>query len=264
MNYTLALITHVKKVNKIVLPIIIIGAITAIGLKVFFKQPVPLYAILILTISSIVSAVPIYVIKRFENMSMYILTLSFSIFAIISFLNAPSLAVVILVLMLAYTLAALYLNKSLIMVNSFVTFIALFFIQYMIKALFNSSDFVTVIFLLVLINISLFYLAKSGRQLIFSAYEEEVRAKSILSELEKTIDSINMSSTTLKSDITKGNDIIGVVYEITSSMTKAIQEIATGVTNQTESVTHISGMMSEAEDKLSDVTQFSKQLRAVS
>ncbi|MCX7921883.1 MAG: methyl-accepting chemotaxis protein [Clostridia bacterium] len=100
--------------------------------------------------------------------------------------------------------------------------------------------------------------------MIVSANEKEAHAKTLLSELEKTMDTIKANTSALNGDISKCSDNLGTVHEISSSVATAIQEITRGVVGQTESVTHISLMMKEADNKISDIANFSNQLEDVS
>lgn len=117
---------------------------------------------------------------------------------------------------------------------------------------------------LIIITIVLFFLAKEGGKLIHNANEKELEAKGFLDELQKTIGSIRTNTSALNTDISKGNEHLEVVREISSSITSATQEITTGIVGQSKSVTQINQAMKDADQKISELTAFSNQLNTVS
>ncbi|ADL50920.1 methyl-accepting chemotaxis protein [Clostridium cellulovorans] len=263
MNSNPELLTHVKKVNKIVSYILIFFALTSLIMTILLKKPIPLLGNISIFLGAALS-IAFFKKQGFEKKVMYIATLAFTIYALTSFPVAPSIATSILLLMLSFCIIALYLNKLLVLINGIVIFIALIILQVLVKPIFNPEDFIPSLILIIIINLCLFFLTDWGEKLIFSANEKETTARNLLMELEKTMDVILTSNYSLNSDITNCNDNVGVVHEISNSMATTVQEITKGVVGQTESVNHINRMMKEADGKVSEITNFSKQLADVS
>ena len=264
MNSNSELLIHIKKVNKIICYILIFFTISSFIMTFLLKKPIPLIGNITLFIGAFLSILLLNKKETYEKLLMYILTITFTIYALISFPSAPSIAIAILLLMLSFCVVALYLNKLLVIIDGILVFISLLILQFLIKPVFNTPDFVPCLILIFLINLCLFFLTGWGEKLIFSAQEKETTARNLLMELEKTMDIILTSNYALNTDITNCNDNVGVVHEISTSMATTVQEITKGVVYQTESVSHINRMMKDADGKVSEITNFSKQLADVS
>lgn len=262
------LLAHVRKVNKIVLSMLLAVILISIVLKLLIKLPIPILSTIIQLLAAVLATILIIVkktrVKNSEDLAMYILVINFTVYALFSFIASPSLAVAILALMVSYSIAVLYPKKSLIAVNGGISLIALVIIQYIFKPLFDSQSFITILSLLIFINVCFFYLTKWGTLLIFSVNQKETETKKLFWELEKTMDLIKLNTSDLNTDITKGNDNLEVVHQISNSIALAIEQITKGVVDQTESITQVSLMMNEAGRKISEIADFSNQLKDVS
>lgn len=168
-----------------------------------------------------------------------------------------------LLAMLPISIAALYFNKWLIIAVGTIVNVVLIVIQLLTPGTSIEAYLFADVFQ-ILITIIIFILANAGGKLIKKANEKEAQAKQLLNELEKTMDLINTNTSALNADISKGNDNIGVVREISRSITIATQEITTGIVGQSKSVTQINHMMKDADKKISELTEFSHQLENVS
>jgi methyl-accepting chemotaxis protein len=157
----------------------------------------------------------------------------------------------------------LYLNKNFIIFYGSITFAVLIYILFFKLSVDNSfSMFNMVIF--VFGTVGVFFTAKWGKELIMSATQKENEAKSLLVQLEDTMDVVKNSTTVLNSDISECNNNLGVVQEISSSIACTIQEMSQGVYAQTENVSQISLKMKEANKKVLDISHFSSELNEVS
>ena len=150
-----------------------------------------------------------------------------------------------LLAMLPISIAALYFNKWLIIAVGTIVNVVLIVIQLLTPGTSIEAYLFADVFQ-ILITIIIFILANAGGKLIKKANEKEAQAKQLLNELEKTMDLINTNTSALNADISKGNDNIGVVREISRSITIATQEITTGIVGQSKSVTQINHMMKDA------------------
>ena len=264
MNNNRELAAHAERINKIVFRILVAMTLFSLPLIIFLKIPIPVSGTATMIVGIISSAILMYAKKGFENITAHILTLTFTIYAIISLPAAPSILTSILLLMLAYCIAVLYLNKSLILINGAAILLSICFVQFLIKPVFALTDFVPSMVLFIFINICLFFQASWGSKLIVSESDKAASEEVLITELEKTIGAIKSSTSSLNDDITKCNDNLGAVHEISSSITSAIQEITKGILGQTESITHISQMMQDADSHVFEIANSSKQLSAIS
>lgn len=165
--------------------------------------------------------------------------------------------------MLPISVAALYFNQLIYIIVGVIINVAVIIVQIALPN-FTFAEYVFADVFQVLIILVLFVLVRTGDKLISHASENEMQSKKLLDELEKTIDVIRTSTSVLNIDISKGNESLGTVREISSSITAATQEITTGIVNQNKNVTQINQMMKETDNKISELTEFSNQLEIVS
>ena len=118
--------------------------------------------------------------------------------------------------------------------------------------------------LLILITIVLFFITKKKvKRLILSRIKSEAQTKRLLDELQNNIDIIRTNTSALNNDISKGNENLSIIRDISSSITAATQEITTGIVDQNKSVVQINQMIKK-QIKISELTEFSDQLENVS
>jgi methyl-accepting chemotaxis protein len=168
-----------------------------------------------------------------------------------------------LLAMLPISIAALYFNKRLYIVVGIIINAAVIIYQLGTPNFDLAANLFSDIFQII-ITIVIFFLAKEGGKLILNANQKEAQAKELLDELHKTMDAIRTNTSALNVDISKGNEQLEVVREISSSITSATQEITTGIVDQSKSVTQINQAIKEADQKISELTAFSDQLDTVS
>lgn len=258
-----ALAEHSRKTNISVLFVMFVGVIIAVVLKLLSIQDVSIVVIATALLSACLSAVLLYTNKCAEAVE-YILVLPFAITALTAFYKASNVGVAMVALMLCYSVAALYYSKLLVLVNGCFSFLSMVFIQYKLKPVFDNYSFLTIMILLFVINIALYFAAKRGGDLIIAANDKEQEAQALLLELEKTMGVIKDNTSSLNSDIIKCSENVSTVHEISCSMASTIQDITKGAVGQTESVTHISEMMKEADNKVYEIADDSKELSDVS
>lgn len=268
MKKNMGLSAHVIKVNKVVFFILLLTTIIATLFKFLLKLPTPIPVIIALWIVTATSAIFIFIKKIFQNAIMIFLSMFFIVFALFTLFNADFPEFIssapLLFLVIAFCISTLYLNKLLSIINGAVVVIALSSVHFFVKPVFQQKAFFNYIFLIVVINLALFFITKWGSELVYSANEKAAEAKRLLNELEKTLDLIKSNTTNMNTDISKCNDNLGVVHEISGSMAKSIQEITHGIVGQTESVNQINQMMKEADKKISELKAFSNQLMDIS
>jgi methyl-accepting chemotaxis protein len=110
----------------------------------------------------------------------------------------------------------------------------------------------------------LFFVNHWGSKLIVSAAEKEISTEKLLKQLEGTMNAVKTSTLTLDNDIEKCSNNIEAVNQITNTVSKAIQQMTTDIVNQSESVNHINKMMNDANTKISEINDFSRQMKVVS
>lgn len=255
-----SLMIHIRKVNKILNWVFFILGfvmlIAGIATQTIASSSIPLLV-------TIVSAfLALFLRNKKKDMAASYVLVASALIQVLPLLPMAGSNAFILA-MLPICITALYFNKWLFIIIGSIINAAVIILQLVMPG----SDIATYLFpdiFQLLITIIIFFLAKEGGKLIHKANEKEAQTKELLDELEKTIDVIRTNTSALNIDISKGNENLGVVREISSSITLATQDITTGVVGQNKSVTQINQMMKEADTKINELTEFSKQLENVS
>lgn len=199
--------------------------------------------------------------KNKEDAASYVLVAS-AIIQVLPLLPMLGLNASILA-MLPICIAALYFNKYLFIIVGSIVNIAVIIVHIAFLDL-SIDTYLFADLFQILITVVLFILVKAGGKLIQEASENAEQSNVLLDEMQKTIDVIRTNTSGLNNDIIKGNENLGVVHEISSSITTATHEITSGIVGQNKSVTEINQMIKEVEKKISELKEFSNQMENVS
>lgn len=253
-----ALLNHVRKVNKIINWVYFtLGSV--MGIISIVTRTFVAASIIPLSITLVSAFLALYFRrKKKDNAASYILVAS-ALLQVIPLLPDTSGSAFICA-MIPISITALYLNYIMFIIIGSITNIILIILQFFGP---NSSD-AYAFACMILITAVLFLLTKNGEKLIRNANKKEAEAKELVEELKKTMSVVSESTSNLNSDIAKAHENIEVINEISSSMTSATHVITTGIFDQNKSVTQINQMIKEADQKVSELTEFSSQLESVS
>lgn len=253
------MLAYERRVNKTLAGMLglSVPAIFLLSYVRVYSSYIPAIAVLL---GFILSAVLIYK-KSNDNVTQVVLFFTSLILISYTMINMPASSVIISIAGLISIV--LYLNKKSLVIYGICLSVVLIYIQFFIQT-YDIKNLIISIICFVFSVLGLFFLTKWGRNLILSAYENETHANKLLGELEKTMGVINSCTMSLNSDIANCNNNLGAVHEMSNAMAVTIQEITKGVVGQTESLTNISNMMNDADVKVLEITEFSKQLSDVS
>ena len=200
--------------------------------------------------------------KNKENAASYVLVASALMQVIPVLQHSGSSAY--LTILIPICISALYFKKLLLLIIVGIGEVALFISILVMPGPIDIPPYVIFFTIHILVIVLIYFLTKESGKLILNANEKEAQAKQLLEDMKKNVDIIKTNTLSLNSDISKGNANLGMVREISSSITSATQEITTGVVEQNKSVNQINEMMKEADTKISELTEFSNQLENVS
>lgn len=250
---------HAKKVNMIFIICywLGVGMMFALCLMHSLSSFAPS---IIMLIGSAITTVLIRLKKYDKIVSIVILTYG-SLATIAMAFDKPVASAVLITMSICFTCA--YFNQWYVIINGVMGITALLYIQFT-KHAYDFSVFLLIFAGVFCSVVYLSYVAKWGKDLIMVAVKKESEATENLSELNKTMDIIKVSTSSLDTDIAYCNVTFGNIKEISGSVTSAIQEITKGVISQTESINVIGNMMSDADHQFSEISQFSKQLSETS
>jgi methyl-accepting chemotaxis protein len=248
---------HVLKVNKIIAFIFILMTTLSIFSAISFQMS-ELFG---LSAVNIMIAIAAYISsnkKRYETFISYLVCIFMCFSIVFVTTNTESLYLILLPI----SVATLYFNVKLFFITS-----SLVNAGIIIRLVSMSQLNINSITSLIVINIValiLFYLTKSGTNLIYVASEEGKKSSDSLGKLEDTIKVIETNTSSLDVDISSCYTNLESVKEFTSSMTNTIEEVVKGVSGQADGINQISEMMNTADEKVLESHRISKHLENVS
>lgn len=271
MEETNLLQTYTARVNKYFLVLFFLATLTSFSFSALSMLS-SYFSCVVMFLGVGASAVLIYK-KRFEKTIMYILMISAFLGLSSTMIDVCNMAAgntvtdltnsVIVLAMVGLNFSALYLVQW-VPIAFCIGLNAVLLYIYLTINTFSLYEFLIGVICLTFSGVILFFLTKWGSGLINTAESRHQEAASVLAELENTMGVIKSSTYSLNKDIANCNNNLQIVHEISDTVSTAIQEIAKGVVGQTESVTKINIKMNEADRKISEVNDFSKQLAMVS
>ncbi|AIQ73633.1 methyl-accepting chemotaxis protein [Paenibacillus sp. FSL R5-0636] len=178
----------------------------------------------------------------------------------IPYIESPGAGMLIVVVL---CVVSLYLNKALLYGFGGMYNLSYFVIYYSEHHQFDTTFFMTIGFIELTI-VALYFVCKRSSDLIQLSLRKEAEAQELLAAMDKMVSVIHENTSGLNVDIAHCNNDIGVLKDISDTITANIQEVAEGIIDQSESITHISGMMHEADRKMSEINQLSQSLAGTS
>ncbi|MDF2587735.1 MAG: methyl-accepting chemotaxis sensory transducer [Anaerocolumna sp.] len=248
---------HFRKVNKAMIGIftafIIFDIILAIAVGI--KQ-----GYYVAAIEFLLTLALFYAMKKnkYQTLLAYAVSIVMCI-AIISIIPNPSSLYIMLV---PLCISALYLDTKVFSI-SWVFATILITIRMFIMNLVDRNFFVNLA-ILCMILVIIAFLTKWGRDIIDLAISESEKTSALLQQNQENIELIQSNGFTLNTNITNCNEKLKLAKENSDLITTSVNEIGKGVIGQTESVTKISDMMNEADEKFTEINTYSKQLAEIS
>ncbi|MTI57637.1 methyl-accepting chemotaxis protein [Geosporobacter ferrireducens] len=251
---------YTQKVNKIIAAIEFLGAAVLLLLRVtgesdrFSVFKVLYCAGVIITLVLIYKKVSTKVTRSMLLLNLVFLT-SNNVFDPSGFnLYESSMTIAV-----AVSASALYLNKVVLLING-----AIYNVIFISAQLLLDEIEISILIKLEFIILMLFFICKWGNELIKTAVQKEIQATDLLHSLDNAVKVVGENTISLNDDIANCNKNIGNLKDISNAMTTSVQEVTMGVVSQAESISQISEMMSDVDNKLSEINNFSKHLAATS
>ncbi|MDS0525697.1 methyl-accepting chemotaxis protein [Clostridium sp. SHJSY1] len=250
-----AMMIFEEKINKIVIKIVVSAMIISFFLSCFKIYPDYTNFFIDLVVLPIVWFLNFK--KGFLRISKNLLVLlMFFMVAYIMFVM-PNLSGVMLLAGISY--AAIYMDKWIVIIN-YIGYLSVFIILYISKNVMDLQSFVISLVFATFSAAGLFFVAMWGRELVLSTNEEKGRSNDLLENLENTLDSIKANTAQLDNDVNNCSMNLQVVHIASEGITRSVQEISKGIIGQAQSTNNISQMMNDAEKKIKEVLNSSKQL----
>ena len=249
---------HTRKVNKILFGIMTLGIITTLIfsiLKIFHYT-----SVIVLIPGFIVGSTMLYN-KGNDNVIQIVELTSVSLSLLIAMISVPVASAPLASILLV--ISAMYLKKEFPIFIGIVTCLVISY-QFFVGKEFEFFAFSLYIVSLLFITITLYFITVSGVNLIQIANKKEEESINLLEKLEDTMNVVNTNTKDLDNDISNCYEKLDVLSGISSSIGITVEEIASGVSNQTDSIVNICNMMDEADNEMDYVNEFSEKLSVIS
>jgi methyl-accepting chemotaxis protein len=168
-------------------------------------------------------------------------------------------------LLLPVCAVALYLNLKYYLIYCAVLDSATIILSLAVRNF--TDDIIIFVVSMIIVNfcmLILFFVTKWGGELIDSANAKERKALSLLEELESTMKAIKDGTTLLNREIIECNANLEFGKQASGGLTAVVQEVAKGVSEQTESLTDISNKVNDADEAVEKNVMVSNQLSDIS
>jgi len=251
---------YTQKVNRIIAAIALMGAIVLLLLRITGEsEQFSVYKVLYCACVAI--ALVLMYKKAFAKATSSILMLSLvfltsnNVFDKSGF-NAYEVSMTIA---LAVSASALYLNEAALLING-----VIYNIIFIAAQLLQGEMDIALLIKLEFIILMLYFICRWGNELIKTAEQKEIQATELLYSLDSALKVVVENTGSLNNDIANCNKNVGKLKDISNAMITTVQEVTMGVVSQAGSISQISEMIINADDKVSEIDNYSKQLAATS
>jgi methyl-accepting chemotaxis protein len=256
--------SYAKKVNKI--NIIAFFAVCAVlfALGILTDQPYFLIPVGVILTGTVLSLILTFR-KILEQYICYIMIFctTFTAFYVIANIDSTARGLASFCVVIVLALAALYFQKVLFLITSVVINAGIIIMQYMFN-IFNLATLLNVLTVVDIVAVLLFFITKWGSELVITADEKEKKASGFVKELEKTMEAIKISTSSLDTDIEKCRDNLQTLNASSGDMNNVVNDVACGVEEQTKSIGSISEMIKEAAVKVTEAYKSSTDMTDIS
>lgn len=260
---------NLKRASKVNLSVIYIAAIVILlesliynGVdKLFFTNVIKI--LIVISISTAVCFVPIK-----EQVKGGIFSIVMSLIALQTNIESPTISSFML-LMLAFSMSALYFQKELVLVvGGFIDIVII--VTYIINplAMANSTSSASGLTrILIYFNVAIvliFFLTKWGRDLVDSVVLKEKETGELLYKLKLTMKKVGEVSTVLDVDLERFSENIESIKKSNDNIMVAMAEVAVGVREQAVDIGGINTNMLNTKTLVAENSQTSENVAKIS
>jgi methyl-accepting chemotaxis protein len=229
--------------------------------KLFFTNMIKIF--IVLFVSSAIYFVPIK-----EQIKGGVFCIIMSLIALQTNFESASISSFML-LMLAFSMSALYFQKELVLVvGCFIDIVILITYKINPSVLANNTGVASGLTrILVYFNftiILIFFLTKWGRNLINSVVQKEEQTEELLNKLQFTLNKINEVSNVFDVDLNNYHENIMTIKQSNDNITSAMSEVTLSTQEQAVNIGEISDNMISAKTLVMENNQISKNLEKIS
>jgi len=253
------LISFDKKINKLLINILVLTTIM-LFIVCYFKV-LDNYS----TFFVAIVITPVVILLQYKGYSTKIikLVLMSNTFFLISdvMIMIPNTAFILLVVGICF--ATIYLDKWLILIGYFELGAILVYIQ-LFKYALDIKPLIICIIATSFATLVLFSISDVAKKSIIELSNEKINANTLLVGILETVHTIEVNTLTLNNDIVNCNTSLQSVKQGSEGITSTTQQLTKEIVEQAQSTSEINEMMNEAELKIVEVFNYSKELSKVS
>jgi methyl-accepting chemotaxis protein len=248
---------HVRNVNKVMMGFLVFMVLATVFYVAYTKS------YLLLTTGAVYLAIIAWTgfsayKKKYEFVTSYVISLALCCAVLI----AATTPETIYVILIPIGIAALYFDTKLYLICSVAANIGVLVV---LAPGFELSLIITQSLIPINIIVAiLFFLTKSGKGMIYLSAEEGKKAIESFDELKNTLTNIEVNTSSLDKEISDCYFNLETVKEGSTEITAIVQEVSKGVTGQAGSISEINRMMSDADLKVNETREISRQLENIS
>lgn len=263
MNET-AILSYYKKINRINTLIIGICTIALFALSVFTNQSMFFVPAVVLLIGTVVSVVLMHK-EKFPQLVGFITVFCVLFTSLYVILEAKNInrALTILSVCVVICDAALYMRKSIVLSIGVCLNVGIILVQ-LTKPMMALRDFFNSMVCIDLCVIILFFLTKWGEELINSIASVEKSNFEALDKIKQSSSLVKESTKELNTGIEKCKNNLESLGGASKDIVATINEVASGVSNQAESINSINKLVDGAAKKVSNTYEFSVSMNDIS
>lgn len=255
------MLNQLRKVNKLSIPILwILGTIVLLlGIlsNSLSQDLIPsIFIFLAATFCTLFT-----VLKKFDRIICFVIIIALVVATVFAISANGSESMICIFICVSFS--SLYLDKLIFLTNAALINLGLF----MLELVNPITDWVTFMEIIVIFNICLcvfFFLIKWGKDLITSSSEQELKTKNLLSELEKSMETIRTNTSALKEDISTCYKSMETVSDASTGVTSIVQQVSNGAESLAQNINGINEMINEANQTVIKTQEISKHLSNVS
>lgn len=264
MKQDLTLTNHVRRVNKTFLIILWLITITYFAVSLFKITSEDTFSLIVMSLGLAVATV-LFLLKRLPNVTGFILSYTFLLYnLLILFVRTPAHEVAgLYALIVGACLVVLYFNKKILLVYGIILNASTIGFEIAFRT-YAPKGFVTALITIDVCIIALFFVTKWGSNLILSVSKKENETADVLKKLENTMSVIKDNTKRLNSDITECNSNLETINVGSNGITETMQEVTRGVVGQAESISKISDMIGDADNKTAELANYTDKMSQVS
>lgn len=256
-----------KKIDKFNLILswgflILISLQSLVNYGVNYASRVLGFGVVIATISTLV-----YFSKFYEDIRNFIIGSTGTYLAILlSYMNQgdPKMFVAYC---LSLTMVALYFKKKVVVIYGIVfniIMVSLYIISpHSVVSSGALNDFISYMFLFDLSLIVMYILCKWGSGYIQASEESENEAKLLVQQLQDTMNIIRDNTVALNSNISDSSSNLEMIRDTSNTITLAVEEIASGVSEEANSIQNINNLVYEVANVVKDTQKLSLEMGTV-